>query len=478
MVKRVVCTIVTEDYLDRVLAIGRSLRAAGSPLGVVAAVIGKLDDLQIENVTFFNWRALAAASSQAAACVRAYREDADCLRWSLKPTLLLYMLEVLHHGSALYVDPDFCFFRPPREIFQALQDGGIVLTPHWRPLCPEGSTFQFRLNFLDGLFNAGCVAANWRGREALRWWEAACLSACRNSHADGLYHDQRYLDLMPVYFPQTRILRHQGYNLAEWNIQLRCSDAGGPPAVPDQWPVSLIHFTTATQDLIARGGDPVLQPFLEKYHALLAGAGVTMRQRSQDDRVEAAAVPLRIAHVLPGGSGAAPAMHEAGRYLCLLTRAFAAAVPATAGSAQEIFVVGDPGCLEDQPATVTLLANENPEAQPGAAVSSQLWEALARFDVVHIHQALTAFGCYCMVVARSLGKPIVLTDFGGDCLELMLPHAAIQMASGVLSMSEPAKALVARRFQGPHEVIEAADLNANAGRITAFYGSVLIASRA
>ena len=37
-----------------------------------------------------------------------------------------------------------------------------------------------------------------------------------------------------------------------------------------------------------------------------------------------------------------------------------------------------------------------------------LWQELAGFDLIHVHQSLTIFGAFCTVVAKSLGKTLVL----------------------------------------------------------------------
>ena len=82
-----------------------------------------------------------------------------------------------------------------------------------------------------------------------------------------------------------------------------------------------------------------------------------------------------------------------------------------------------------------------------------LWNLLSSFDVIHIHQALTIFGCYCAVIARTLNKTIIMTDLGGGENELLLKHGGIQLSDGLLSISAFAKSLISGYFEGPHEAI-------------------------
>jgi hypothetical protein len=128
------------------------------------------------------------------------------------------------------------------------------------------------LNFLDGLFNAGCVGASGDATKELTWWATACASACDKAYEQGLYHDQRYLDLMPIYFPRVRILRHRGYNLADWNAHLRTADCNGLRSVPDSYDVVMVHFTVNTIRRIERGEDPLLTPLLDEYRGLIESA--------------------------------------------------------------------------------------------------------------------------------------------------------------------------------------------------------------
>jgi hypothetical protein len=188
-----------------------------------------------------------------------------------------YLLRHYPYSEVLYCDCDCYFAQRPTHLFEYLEVGGITLTPHWRPLYPSPSQKNFRLNFLDGLFNAGCVAADQKGLRALDWWALACESACLHSYEQGLYHDQRYLDLMPIYFPETVIVRHMGYNLADWNAQHRQADALGQRSVPDIWPVVLIHFTKNTIKKIESGSDPLLRDFYLHYELLLREAESAVR---------------------------------------------------------------------------------------------------------------------------------------------------------------------------------------------------------
>jgi glycosyltransferase involved in cell wall biosynthesis len=102
---------------------------------------------------------------------------------------------------------------------------------------------------------------------------------------------------------------------------------------------------------------------------------------------------------------------------------------------------------------VRVLRNESPIDRPMAALSSRLWDVLAGFDLVHIHQILTIFGAYATSVVRSLAIPIVGTDLGGGDDPLMLRNRGLELASGVLSISRYAHDRIAAYYGGRHEVL-------------------------
>ena len=284
LMNRIYCTIVTPDYIDRAVAILLSLREVQDPAPLAVLVTGDFDEL-VPDMEVVTLRKLAEAEPLAATISARYADQPDALRWSLKPVFAQYLLDRDADSGVLYVDADFCFFNTPDYLFDHLATGGVVLTPHWRPLSPTISVGNFRLNFRDGMFNAGCFAASTRGHAALAWWANACAASCELDREQGLYYDQRYLDLMPLYFPDTVICRHLGYNAADWNAHLRKTGPHGPRVVPDDWPIVLVHFTENTVKKIEFGQDPVLEPFLERYRFFRRRATQVLKTRGRRTRL-------------------------------------------------------------------------------------------------------------------------------------------------------------------------------------------------
>jgi hypothetical protein len=265
-----VCTIVTGDYLAHAKALSLSLRRHRVVHRLAVLVVTRLRP-DIQSTEIITLRELSDGNSKVRELADKYGNDSDALRWALKPAFILYLLG-LHRDNILYADCDICFFGRPLALLAPLKNQGVVLTPHWRPPLPTKDLRSFRLNFLDGLYNAGCIGVGRRGVAAMAWWLDCCTSACEKDYNEGLYVDQRYLDLMPIYFPEVAVCRHRGYNLADWNRHLRHKPSNGRPLVPGRWKVRAVHFTRNTIARIEAGKDAALEPYYQEYVSILAQA--------------------------------------------------------------------------------------------------------------------------------------------------------------------------------------------------------------
>jgi glycosyltransferase involved in cell wall biosynthesis len=164
---------------------------------------------------------------------------------------------------------------------------------------------------------------------------------------------------------------------------------------------------------------------------------------------------LRVAHVSPAHFSGASLIGAGERYVSYVARAIEAARSTLPFDlVQVVFAIGaEDFAFSDNGVAFRVFANENPSPHPMSAVSKRLWAALNDFDVLHVHQGLTFFGCFCAVIARSLKKTLIITDLGGGENSLLLQHGGLHLADGIISVSEFAKSLVSTHFAGPHVAI-------------------------
>jgi hypothetical protein len=121
----------------------------------------------------------------------------------------------------------------------------MVLTPHLTgPL--DNAHRPHEVDILQaGTYNLGFLALG-RGKETDRfvaWWQSKLEFNCVVDHAHGLFVDQKWLDLAPGLFDRVTILRHEGYNVAYWNLAHRhLKKADGRYTVNDV-PLVFYHFS-------------------------------------------------------------------------------------------------------------------------------------------------------------------------------------------------------------------------------------------
>ena len=195
------------------------------------------------------------------------KSQQDALRWSAKSLLMTFLLEHQGYERALYVDNDIYFFGPFRFLFKALESHPLILTPHRRPLDPFDHPDKFHLDFRDGQFNGGFIGAAQSGLEALKWWPRACLYKCERDDPNGLFVDQKYMDVLFTRTDNAKVIRHEGCNVAVWNLEeSHRSVVEGEIRISEKWPVVFVHFTEHTFAAILEWKlDPVLEPLALAY---------------------------------------------------------------------------------------------------------------------------------------------------------------------------------------------------------------------
>jgi len=179
-------------------------------------------------------------------------DDIDCLRWRLKPYCLKEFLKV-GYKRIIYVDNDIYFVKPFDFLFDDLSENGMLLTPHWRALHPlEGieEIVGFRNQLEDGYFNAGFIGVSEKGHAPLDYWIDACGWRCEKDRKTHLFVDQKYLDYVPLAFPDAcKVVEHKGCNVACWNRHRNeREDRNGEIFIDGKWPVIFTHLSGWKED--------------------------------------------------------------------------------------------------------------------------------------------------------------------------------------------------------------------------------------
>lgn len=271
---RCFCTIITANYLHFALALNDSLLKFGQDKLYILIVDSAVDINSIEYSNKSNLNLLHINELEvlpvAGEIIRKYKiKNVDCLRWALKPCLISSLLEI--HTKVIFLDCDLYFLSNYNFLFDYLNNYNILLTPHWRNIKPdindERELTNFDLLFTHGLFNAGFIGCNSDAKTFLDWWSLACLKNTDIDLEKGLYVDQKYLDLVPMYFDKVKIINHKGCNVSEWNQSVcqRSIDENGILTINKEYPVVFIHFIRYYENIFNNGKDLLVKPYYEKW---------------------------------------------------------------------------------------------------------------------------------------------------------------------------------------------------------------------
>jgi len=182
-----------------------------------------------------------------------YRAWAFChslveLATAIKPFMLKKLLARDDCSGVVYLDPDIVVFSPLEEVLAALEVADIALTPH--QISPESTLGAIMDNEIcslkHGVYNLGflAVSPSETGNAFAQWWSSRTYHFCRADIKNGLFTDQRWIDLVPAFFEGVCILRSARLNVAPWNLTTRqlLGDMDGGFTINGD-PLGFYHFT-------------------------------------------------------------------------------------------------------------------------------------------------------------------------------------------------------------------------------------------
>jgi hypothetical protein len=207
-----------------------------------------------------------------------FRYDVLEFNTALKPYMFQEVMK-RGHDAVLYFDPDIEIFAPLTRVTQSLGDGAsFVLTPHL--LHPaEGERDPDDVAIMRaGVYNLGFLGAGAtdEARRTLAWWGRRLHFQCYHDQGNGLFVDQKFVDLFPGFADRVTILRDPGYNLAYWNLADATLTQSNEGWQVNGEPLAFFHFSgfdctklnrLSKYSVNFRGGDisPALQALMQHY---------------------------------------------------------------------------------------------------------------------------------------------------------------------------------------------------------------------
>lgn len=143
---------------------------------------------------------------------------------AIKPFVFKILLNKMGYDRIIYFDPDIFVYEKLDEIEDLFDRGEqVILTPHFTGLWEDDKQPDEVAIMQVGVYNLGFLAvANCENtRCLLDWWADKLEYQCVVLLEKGIFVDQKWMDLVPGLFSNVAILRHEGYNVAYWNMSHR-----------------------------------------------------------------------------------------------------------------------------------------------------------------------------------------------------------------------------------------------------------------
>lgn len=188
-----------------------------------------------------------------------------------------------------YFDPDIYIFNNLRHLEHEFEEETkILITPHiLSPIAIDGKTPGENIFLNFGIFNLGFLGLKSPGlsHDFLEWWKERTYRLGFNQPGNGLFVDQLWFNLVPLFFKSVKISKHPGLNMAPWNLHERVlKESKNKLFVNKIFPLIFYHFSNykySDPEIIANhysrhhfNNRPDLQKMYQAYQNKLINNGV------------------------------------------------------------------------------------------------------------------------------------------------------------------------------------------------------------
>ncbi|MBC7849015.1 MAG: hypothetical protein H7Y31_04735 [Chitinophagaceae bacterium] len=198
-------------------------------------------------------------------------------------------------SEVLYIDSDLYFYSDVTAVSNLHQEHDIILTPHLiRPMTFDGKQPDEIAYLATGTYNGGffSLKVSDNSKRFVNWWCERMREYCYYNLEKGLFVDQKWLNLVPVFFDRVYIHKDPGYNICYWNLHERnveCID--GRYLVNGSSPLVFYHFSSINlkegilffkqQDRFTDLDLPVIRQLFIDYRAAVFAEGFEETNKSK-----------------------------------------------------------------------------------------------------------------------------------------------------------------------------------------------------
>ncbi|MEM9273941.1 MAG: hypothetical protein AAGA80_13380 [Cyanobacteria bacterium P01_F01_bin.143] len=243
--KRAIVSICSNNYFSYVRILFTSLQEHHPEADLFLCLADKISadvELGIENVEIIPAADLGIENFPDFA----FRYDIMEFNTAVKPFVMRQLIESRGYEQVVYLDPDIKLFASMSPVFEAFENGAnFVVTPHLTAPA-EAKDFPNDIGIMKaGVYNLGFIALNNSSDVIafLQWWERRLRFQCINQQNQGIFVDQKFVDLLPAFHDNVAILRDHSLNVAYWNIEQRQLTQTETGWLVDGKPLRFFHFS-------------------------------------------------------------------------------------------------------------------------------------------------------------------------------------------------------------------------------------------
>jgi len=241
-------TLCSINYLAQAQTLGQSLQKTNPDIEFVIGLVDRLDKISLESDKIPPFQLLEIDKINMD-CLDEMCSIYDIteLNTAVKPYYFDYFLKNRPDiKNIIYFDPDIIVFDSLKPLKNSLKKYSIVLTPHITS--PINDKFDTReIDHLNtGLYNLGFVAISRSEASSLmiNWWMERLKKDCRIDLCNGLFVDQHWMILVPIYFRDSVLVeKYFGYNVAYWNLHERKVTVENGKYFINSVPLIFFHFS-------------------------------------------------------------------------------------------------------------------------------------------------------------------------------------------------------------------------------------------
>jgi hypothetical protein len=247
---KIAFTICSNNYLSLARALGKSLEAAGNDYHFIIGLVDRLEDRlepYYEGFDVLPCDQIGIPDLEEISLKYTISE----FNTALKPFYFQHLFNKYPEAEYVtFLDPDMLVYRKLQEIEDGHREYDILLTPHI--LHPQNldSKLPNEISYLTtGTFNLGFLSLRKSTNtvKLLNWWAERLRHYCYYDYYNGLFVDQKWVNLVPVFFDSILILKHPGYNVAYWNLHERTlTERNEEWFINETYSLCIYHFSSVS----------------------------------------------------------------------------------------------------------------------------------------------------------------------------------------------------------------------------------------